>query len=168
MSRQTERSAGGPTRRKDWVGAVGSAFFAFLGVYVFVTSFAMSPMAAMFPRTIGAAMAVLAVLQIAASLTGLSGEAVERGSSLADQAESLGRRLALLATMIAWALLFPVIGIFVTSLAACLILMIAGRFGRQTPLQLAIWLAAVLVMVVVFYLLMASVLNIPMPRGLLF
>lgn len=164
MSHDAEK----PAAAKDWAGAVGSAFFAALGLYVFLTSLTMSPMAAMFPRTIGAAMAVLAVLQIAAALTGRSGEAMEKGGSVAEQVEGLGRRLVLLATMVAWALLFPVVGVFVTSLVACVILMFTGLFGRPTPLRLVLYLATVFVMVVVFHLLMSNVLNIPMPRGLLF
>lgn len=154
--------------QKDIAGAVGSAFFAAIGAAVFIASLNMSPLAAMFPRTIGAAMAVLALLHIVMALTGRSGEAVEKGSSVSEQAEGLGRRMTLLFTMIAWALLFPVIGMFVTSLAACALLMFTGLFGRTSPYRLALYLAAVLAMVVCFYFLMGNVLNIPMPRGLLF
>lgn len=168
MSQQTDGHGVTSARARDWAGAVGSGFFLALGIYVFVASFSMSPMAAMFPRTIGAVMTVLAFLQIAASLTGRSGQAVEKGSSVAEQAEGLGRRLTLLAVMIAWALLFPVVGMFATSLAACVVLMFTGLFGRLTPSRLALYLAVVFVMVVAFYLLMTNVLNIPMPRGLLF
>ncbi len=153
---------------KDIAGAVGSSVFAAIGLYIFVTSLGMSPMAAMFPRTVGAVMAALAVLQIAAALTGRSRIAMEKGSSLRDQAEGLGRRLTLLAVMIGWALAFPLIGMFVTSLIACIILMFTGLFGAISRLRLTAYLAAVLAMVVVFYLLMERVLNIPLPRGLLF
>jgi putative tricarboxylic transport membrane protein len=154
--------------QKDIAGAVGSAFFLIVGLYVFVTSLSMTPMAAMFPRTIGAVMAGLAVLQVIQALTGRSRAAIEQGASVSEQAEGLGRRLALLATMVAWALLFPVIGMFMTSFAACVILMFTGQFGRPSPARLAAYLAAVLAMVIVFYLLMANILNIPLPRGLLF
>ncbi|WP_159588008.1 tripartite tricarboxylate transporter TctB family protein [Chelativorans xinjiangense] len=168
MSQGTDRQAVPAARSKDWAGAVGSAFFFATGLYVFITSFSMSPMAALFPRTIGAVMATFAILQIAASLTGRSGQAVEKGSSVAEQAEGLGRRLTLLAVMVAWALLFPVVGMFVTSLLASVVLMFTGLFGRLSPFRLALYLAVVFVMVVVFYLLMSNVLNIPMPRGLFF
>lgn len=154
--------------QRDIAGAVGSAFFAAVGATMFSMSLDMSPLAAMFPRTIGAAMALLAVLHMVLALAGRSGQAVERGSGLAEQAEGFGRRMTLLATMIAWALLFPVVGMFVTSLAACVILMFTGLFGRPTADRLAIHLAAVLAMVAAFYLLMSSLLNIPMPRGLIF
>lgn len=153
---------------KDWAGAVGSTLFALVGIYVFATSFALSPMAAMFPRTVGAVLAVLAIVQVAAALTGRSAKSVEAGAGLADQAEGLGRRLVLVACMIGWAVLFPVLGMFVTSLAACLILMAAAQFDRMTTTTLVIHVGAIVAMVTVFYLLMSRVLNIPMPRGLLF
>lgn len=154
--------------RKDIAGIVGSIFFAVVGIYVFTASLGMSPMAAMFPRTVGAALAMLAVLQIVVALKGGSGVSVEKGADIHEHAEGLGRRLTLLATMIAWALLFPIMGIFVTSLAACVVLMFTGFFGRASPYRLALYLAAVLAMVVCFYLLMGNVLNIPLPHGLLF
>lgn len=159
----TERPPG-----KDLSGAVGSAFLGAVGLYVFVGSFGLSTMAAMFPRTIGAVLAILALVQIAAALTGRSARAVEAGSSVADQAEGLGRRLVLVATMIGWALLFPVIGMFVTSLMACVILMFTAQFGSLSHGRRAVYLGVALGMVTTFYLLMSQVLNIPMPRGLLF
>ncbi|WP_274423689.1 tripartite tricarboxylate transporter TctB family protein [Chelativorans sp. YIM 93263] len=167
MSQDTDNQTT-PAGEKDWAGAVGSVFFLIVGLYTFVTSFGMSDMAAMFPRTIGAVMAALAVLQILASVTGRSGKSLERGSSVAEQAEGLGRRLVLVAVMAGWALLFPIIGMFVTSFIACVILMATGTFARLSPLRLGILLGTVLVMVTFFYFLMTNVLNIPMPRGLLF
>ena len=166
MSDPSDRTRG--VTDKDLSGAVGSAFLGAVGLYVFVASFALSPMAAMFPRTIGAVLAILALVQIGAALTGRSAKAVEAGSSVADQAEGLGRRLVLLATMIGWALLFPVIGMFVTSLAACVILLFTAQFGPLSGRRRAVYLGVALGMVAIFYLLMREVLNIPMPRGLLF
>jgi putative tricarboxylic transport membrane protein len=154
--------------QKDIAGAVGSTFFVVVGLYIFVASLSMTPMAAMFPRTIGAVMAGLALLQIFAALTGRSGAAIEQGAGMSQQAEGLGRRLTLLATMVGWALLFPAVGMFVTSLAACVALMFTAQFGRVSHARLAAYLAAVLAMVIIFYLLMVNILNLPLPRGLLF
>lgn len=160
--------AGTPPAGKDWAGIVGSAFFAAVGVYVFIASLGMSPMAAMFPRTIGAIMAALCVVQIAAAFTGLSGRGVEQGAGIAEQAEGLGRRLTLLGVMVSWAILFPLVGMFVTSSVAAVILMFTGQFGRLTAARLAAYLAGVILMVGAFHLLMTNVLNISLPRGLLF
>ena len=153
---------------KDWAGAVASLFLGGVGAYVFVASFAMSPMAAMFPRTIGAILVGLSLLQIAAALTGRSARSMEVGASIAEQAEGLGRRLVLIGTMISWAVLFPLVGMFVTSLAACTVLMFTALFDRLTGGRLAVFLCTTFVMVTVFYLLMTRVLHIPMPRGVLF
>jgi putative tricarboxylic transport membrane protein len=159
-------NSGNPVHPRDWPGAVASAFFCIVGVYIVTASFSMTKMAAVFPRTIGVVMAALSLMQIAAALTGRSGRSLE--SSGSDFAEGRGRRVVLVVTMIAWSLLFPVLGMFVTSLAACLILMATGQFGRPTGRQLGISLVAVLAMVGFFYLLMTRVLNIPMPRGVFF
>lgn len=153
---------------RDIAGIVGSVFFFLVGAGVFAMSFEMTPLAAMFPRTVGAALALLAAFYVFAAMRGYRGEAVENGSTVGEQAEGLGRRIVLLATMIGWALLFPVVGMFVTSLAACAILMFTGLFERLSPGRLAIQLGAVLALVICFYLLMNSVLNIPMPRGIFF
>jgi putative tricarboxylic transport membrane protein len=152
--------------RRDWPGAVASVFFCLVGAYIITASFSMTKMAAVFPRTIGVVMVVLSLMQIAAALTGRSGQSLE--SSGSDFAEGRGRRIVLVVTMVGWALLFPVLGMFVTSFAACFILMATGQFGRPTGRQLTVYLVSVLAMVSFFYLLMTRVLNIPMPRGLFF
>lgn len=161
-------NTGHPARHhRDWPGAVASVFFCLVGAYIVTASLSMTKMAAVFPRTIGVVMVVLSLLQIAAALTGRSGQSLE-SSGAGDFAEGRGRRIVLVVTMVAWALLFPVLGMFVTSLVACLILMATGQFGRPTGRQLGIYLVSVLAMVGFFYLLMTRVLNIPMPRGLFF
>ncbi len=161
------------TSDRDIGGVIGSLFFFFIGVGVFAMSFEMSRMAAMFPRTVGAALAILSAIYVVAALRGYRGEAVEATPSASEQAEGLGRRLTLLAVMIGWALLFPLVGMFVTSLTACVILMFTGlfegNFVERIPAQrLALYLGAVLGMVVSFYLLMSKLLHIPMPRGIFF
>lgn len=154
--------------RRDVAGAAGSVFFLAVGLYVFFESLSLSPLAAAFPRTIGAVLAGLALLQTAASLSGRSGVAMETGGAAQGQAEGLGRKLTLIAAMAGWALLFPLVGMFVTSLAACLVLMATGLFERIAGRRLAAYLAGVMAMVAAFHLLMSHVLNIPLPRGLLF
>ena len=57
---------------------------------------------------------------------------------------------------------------FVTSLTACVFLMFTGLFERIPAQRLALYLGAVLGMVVSFYLLMSKLLHIPMPRGIFF
>ncbi|MBA5776280.1 tripartite tricarboxylate transporter TctB family protein [Stappia sp. F7233] len=158
----------GEQGNRDVAGFAGSLFFLCTGLFVFFESLTLSPLAAAFPRTIGATLAGLALLQAAASLTGRSGGTMETGAAAGRHADGLGRKLTMIATMVGWALLFPLVGMFVTSLAACLILMATGLFERVSRGRLAAYLAGVTAMVAAFYLLMSHVLNIPLPRGALF
>jgi putative tricarboxylic transport membrane protein len=152
----------------DWAGAVGAVIFAVIGAYVLWASLAMSPNAAAFPRTIGAILLGLSVIQLLRSATGRSSTVLEEGVSLAAQREGLGRRLTLVVTMFAWAILFPVIGFVVTSFAAALVLTATAQFGRPSPARAAIYTVCISIFVFGFYLLMVKVLNIPLPRALLF
>ena len=79
------------TSDRDIGGVIGSLFFFFIGAGVFAMSFEMSRRAAMFPRTVGAALAILSAIYVVAALRGYRGEAVETTSSASEQAEGLGR-----------------------------------------------------------------------------
>jgi hypothetical protein len=155
-------------RGPDWAGAIGAVIFAVIGAYVLWASLAMSPNAAAFPRTIGAILLGLSVIQLLRSATGRSSTVLEEGVSLSAQREGLGRRLTLVVTMFAWAILFPVIGFVVTSFAAALVLTATAQFGRPSPARAAVYGICISVFVFGFYLLMVNVLNIPLPRALLF
>jgi putative tricarboxylic transport membrane protein len=102
------------------------------------------------------------------SATGRSSTVLEEGVSLAAQKEGIGRRLTLVVTMFAWAILFPIIGFVVTSFAAALVLTATAQFGRPSPVRTAVYGICISVFVFGFYLLMVHVLNIPLPRALLF
>jgi putative tricarboxylic transport membrane protein len=155
-------------RGPDWAGAVGAVIFAVIGAYVLWASLDMSANAAAFPRTIGAILLGLSLIQLLRSATGRSSTVLEEGVSLAAQRQGLGRRLTLVATMAAWAILFPVVGFVVTSFAAALVLTATAQFGRPGPARAAIYAISISVFVLGFYLLMVHVLNIPLPRALLF
>jgi putative tricarboxylic transport membrane protein len=155
-------------RGPDWAGAVGAIVFAFIGAYVLWASLEMSDNAAAFPRAIGAILVGLSIIQLWRSATGRSSTVQEEGVSLAAQREGLGRRLALVVTMAAWAILFPVIGFVVTSLAAALVLTATAQFGRPSPARAALYAVCIGAIVFGFYLLMVHVLHIPLPRALLF
>lgn len=150
--------------QRDWPGFLVALGFAGLGGYAVSGSLGMTPMGAIFPRTVGGILVVLAAIQAARCLFGQGGaseleEGVDGGSRT--------RRLVVGGVMIGWAFLFPPIGFIVTSLAAVLILMLVAEFN-PVPLRrrlLRTGLAAI--MVGLFYWLMVSVLYIPMPQSLL-
>ncbi|WP_272835889.1 tripartite tricarboxylate transporter permease [Paracoccus aestuarii] len=149
--------------RVDRAGLAGSVVFLGLAVVMLMQARGLSPMAAAFPYAIGGALAGLSVLQILRSLRGHGGINAEGAG-----ADGTVRGLVLAATMLGWALVFPHLGLFVTSLAACIILMLTGQFGRLTARRLAVYLACLLAMVVGFYLTLDRVLNVPLPQALLF
>lgn len=155
-------------RGPDRAGAVGAVVFALIGAYVLWASLDMSDNAAAFPRAVGAILLGLSLIQLVRSATGRSSTVLEEGVSLADQREGLGRRLTLIATMAAWAILFPVIGFVVTSFAAAIVLTATAQFGRPSPARAAVYAISISAIVFGFYLLMVHVLNIPLPRALLF
>ena len=154
-------AAGRP--RPDVSGLFGALVFLGLGIWIVVQSLSLSVLAAAFPLAVGGAMIFFALLQAVRSI--LKGSGGPDAEAISDS--GTGRGLVLAATMLAWALLFPHLGMFTTSLAASVVLMLTGQFGRLRVGQLAVYLVAVLVMVSAFYLLMVKVLNIPMPVGLL-
>lgn len=153
------------TRHPDWTGALAALGFASLGAYAVAESLAMTPLGAIFPRTIGAVLIGLSVLQIARCLLGRGGSTVlEEG----ETGGSAPRRLALAVVLVLWVLLFPVIGFVVTSLAAALALMAIAEFETHTLRAIVLRVCIVTAMVGLFYWLMVRVLHIPMPRALLF
>lgn len=152
----------------DWAGAAGAVVFALIGAYVLWASLAMSTNAAAFPRSVGALLVGLSLIQIFRSATGRSSTILEEGVSVAAQREGFGRRLTLIATMVAWAILFPVVGFVVTSFVAGLLLTATAQFGRLSAARSAVYVVSITVLVFGFYLLMVHILNIPLPRALLF
>jgi putative tricarboxylic transport membrane protein len=153
-------------RRPDLAGAAVALVFFAVGLYALWTSFAMTMLGAIFPRTIGGVLMALSLVQIGLSLTGRGGQASGEGGDAT--AEGLTRRLGLVAVMVAWAILFPILGFVATSLVAVILLIAIAEHERTSPLMWLVRIAAIAAMVGIFYWLMVRVLFIPMPRGWLF
>lgn len=153
------------TRTPDWAGAIAALAFAGTGLFAIVESLAMTPLGAIFPRTIGAVLLGLSLLQLVRCLTGRG------GASVLEEGETGGstlRRLILAVVLMLWVMLFPVVGFVVTSLVAALGLMVIAEFEALTPRATVLRVAIVSAMVFLFHWLMVAVLHIPMPRALLF
>jgi len=146
----------------DMPGLVGAGVFGLLGVWMLFQAMSLSTMAAAFPLAVGGAIIVLSCLQAIRSLRGGGMDGLEASSD-----DGTGRGLVLAVTMLVWAVLFPHLGMFTTSIVASIVLMLTGQFGRLAPSRLISYLLGILVMVTAFYLLMVRMLNIPMPVGLL-
>lgn len=168
----SEHARGGPPnadQKADWPGAIGAIVFAGLGIWIVLQGLAMSPLAAKFPLTVGAVMTGLALVQLALSLAGQAQGDLEAGIPADNHSKaSLARQLSLVVVMLGWALLFPWLGMFVTSLAACLMLAMIAQFGPISWTRAAVYLVTLVIAVSAFYQLMTRILNIPMPPSLLF
>lgn len=70
--------------------------------------------------------------------------------------------------MAIWALLLPVLGFFVTSLIAFLVLIAIASFERPSVREMALYAVTALIIVGSFQLLMDKALGMRMPAGLLF
>jgi hypothetical protein len=150
------------TAMRDWPGTVTALIFAGLGGYAVSGSLWMTPMGAIFPRTIGLILIVLAAIQAMRCHTGRGGASqLEEGTT----GGSVGRRAGVAAVVLLWALLFPVIGFIVTGFLAVVALMLLAEFDPITPRQLSIRLGIAAVMVGLFYWLMVAVLYVPMPQA---
>jgi putative tricarboxylic transport membrane protein len=149
-------------RVTDTPGLVGAGVFALLGIWMLVQAMSLGAMAAAFPLAVGAAMIVLSCLQAIRSVRGGGMDGLEAASD-----DGTGRGLVLAVTMLVWAVVFPHLGMFTTSIIASVILMMTGQFGRLGGMRMFGYLLGILVMVTAFYLLMVRVLNIPMPIGIL-
>lgn len=153
-------------RYRDVPAIVLAALFVGIGVAAYMQTSDMSPMGSVFPRTLSTALVflsiVLAALQIgrpaAPGLSAASG--TERPSGL--------RRFAIIVAMALWVLLLPAIGFFVASASAFLVLTAIATFERPAPRVVAGHALAAVVIVGAFYVLMAHVLLLRMPAGLLF
>lgn len=145
---------------RDWPGAAVALGFAALGGYAVAGSFGMTALGAIFPRTVGAVLVVLSVVQVLRCLAGRGGaltlEDGERGGSR-------WRRAALAAVMLVWVLAFPVVGFVVTSLLAGWALLFVAEFEPLPARTVGLRIVIVTAMVGLFYWLMVGVLHIPMP-----
>lgn len=133
---------------------------ALLGAWVWHAARGMSVMASVFPFTIAAVL-------IASSLGSLVLE-LARPAPPEATGGSWPRRLLLIAVLLAWALLLPVLGFAVTSLAAFLLVALIGNHDPWTPARAAAVALAALVGIGGAWLLLTRVLQVPMPQALLF
>ncbi|MBU2957887.1 tripartite tricarboxylate transporter permease [Paracoccus sp. 1_MG-2023] len=160
--RQGQLADVAPRQGGDVPGLVGALVFLGLAVWMILQASRLGAMAAAFPLAVAVVLAVLSVVQAVRSARGGPAPTLAPPSD-----DATGRGLVLGATMLGWALLFPHLGMFTTSILACMILTLTGQFGRLGLVRLCLYAMGVLIMVGAFYLLMVRVLNIPMPTGLL-
>jgi len=156
----------------DPVGTATAVGFAILGVLLIFQSQRMSAMGSVFPITISAAMTLLAlalvIRNVVLGLRGITPKPASGGGEGGVSGGSNLRRGLFVALMAAWIALLPILGFYVASVIAFFAIMIVATHERLSPMQIAILIALGFAILTGFYLLMANVLLIPMPRGLFF
>ncbi|MBO0905197.1 tripartite tricarboxylate transporter TctB family protein [Jiella sonneratiae] len=155
----------------DPAGTGVAVLFVVLGAFLIAQTGGMTPMGSVFPITISAAMIVFSAILILRNVViGLKSRAApgEAEEAVRGEGGSIVRRILFLLMMAAWVGLIPVLGFFVASLLAFLAITAVAIHERVSAKEVAALAVIGLVILTAFYLLMANVLLIPMPRGLFF
>ncbi|HXV11339.1 MAG TPA: tripartite tricarboxylate transporter TctB family protein [Burkholderiales bacterium] len=143
---------------RDLRGIIASLVFAAIGVLAIYHARDFSPLGAVFPRTIAAAMIVLCAVYVVFAV--LRPIAVEK-----PQPGSAGRRIALAIAMLAWALLLEPLGFLLTSIACFAATLVIANYDKWTP-RLAVTYAGVGILVLgTLYGVFSYVLQVPFPTG---
>ncbi|MBV0893427.1 tripartite tricarboxylate transporter permease [Paracoccus sp. Z118] len=151
-------------KTRDVPGMVLAVIFIALGIAIYFGASTLSALGSVFPITIAAALVGFSALLIVMNLRRPAGGPSET-LHLDGGAK---RRMALGAIMLAWVLLMPEIGFLVTSIIAFVAIMVIADYDRPPARTWAIWIASGVLICVGFWWLMANVLLLRMPAGVLF
>jgi putative tricarboxylic transport membrane protein len=154
------------TAYRDVPAMAFGTLFVGIGVLAYLQIKDMSAMGSVFPGTLSAVLVLLSLMLIAFQVG--RPKAPAKAATPGAVKPSTVRRFALIVAMAIWALLLPMLGFFVTSLVAFLILTVIATFERPSPRETALYAVSALVIVGSFYLLMDKVLGLRMPAGVFF
>jgi putative tricarboxylic transport membrane protein len=140
--------------------------FMAIAVAAYVQTGDMTAMGSVFPTALATALALLSAILLALQVGRPAAQ--RRADSGRDTQPSTARRVAIVIVLLAWAFLVPVVGFFVTGIAAFLAIIAIATFDRLEPRVVAQYGMAALLIVSAFQLLMTHVLNLRMPNGMLF
>ncbi|MBN8184723.1 tripartite tricarboxylate transporter permease [Roseibium aggregatum] len=135
-----------------------------LGVWTYTAAGSMSPLGSVFPKTISVALMVFSAMLIVQHIRRPTGPA----STNPAFDSGTRRRTALGAVMMAWVIAMPEIGFLATSLVAFGLIMAIADYDRPAVRVWLIWSVAGIAICTGFWWLMANVLLLRMPAGLLF
>lgn len=154
-----------PARGHDWGAVALAAIFLAVAVAAWWGARSMSMMGAVFPTTISTLLALLSLVLI---VSGLLGRGRPAPAETVGGPVSNARRAILVGVFALWVGLLPVVGFAATSLAAFLGLAVVGEHDAVPARTWAVRAAVAVVVVGTFWWLMAEVLLLRMPNGLLF
>lgn len=151
-------------KHRDGPGMGIAGVFIGLGIVIYVGASGLSPLGSVFPKAIAAAMIAVSSLLIVQNMLRPAVKVI--GSFNRD--DGARRRIALGVVMLAWVLLMPVIGFLVTSMTAFIVIMVVADYDRPPARTWMIWTISGALICTGFWWLMANVLLLRMPVGLLF
>ncbi|MCF3934080.1 tripartite tricarboxylate transporter permease [Acuticoccus sp. M5D2P5] len=152
-------------KTRDVAGMGFAAAFVLLSVAIWMGASGMSMLGMVFPRTIAVALALFSVLLI---LQNLRRPANPAGRAPLVLDGGALRRLLLAAVLLAWVFVLPELGFLVTSFAAFIVITLIADYDRPPLRTWLLWIAAGAIICTGFWWLMANVLLLRMPAGLLF
>ncbi|OCX65628.1 C4-dicarboxylate ABC transporter permease [Thioclava sp. SK-1] len=172
--RARRRSGAGPTadspspvtakiRSRDLPAMGFAVLFIGLAVAIWAGASGMSMLGAVFPKTIALALLVFSGLLIVQNLR----RAGRARLSLTFAAGS-SRRVALAVIMLGWVFVIPALGFLMTSLMAFAAIMVIADYDRPAARVWVIWGIFGAAICTVFWWLMANVLLLRMPTGIVF
>ncbi|MBP0618177.1 tripartite tricarboxylate transporter TctB family protein [Jiella mangrovi] len=174
MADRVETAKGRAMKLHDPSGTLVAVGFVAFGALLISSTGTMSPLGSVFPITISVAMIVFSLILIARNLfigmrQAQAADMPEAGAGAeAETPGSMARRIAFLILIAAWVALIPVLGFFVASVLGFFSIMAVATHERLPAKEIVVLLVIGLAILTGFYLLMADVLLIPMPRGLFF
>lgn len=152
------------TEGRDPASTLIAGLFVALGIWILMEARGMSMLGAVFPATIAVVLIALSLFLIAQQLR----RPARQPDAPTAPDGSTRRRLALGAVMMGWVMLMPELGFLATSLIAFVLIMLIANYDRVPARTWAIWLLAGAAICTGFWWLMANVLLLRMPVGLLF
>ncbi|OOY06962.1 tripartite tricarboxylate transporter permease [Thioclava sp. F36-7] len=150
-------------KQRDLPEVMFAILFIALGITIYLGASGMSALGSVFPKTIAAVLIAFSALLIVMNLRRPAGGSFK----LANLNTGAIRRISLGVVLLAWVFLMPVIGFLVTSMIAFVAIMIVADYDRPPAKTWAIWILSGLLICTGFWWLMANVLLLRMPAGLL-
>jgi len=148
------------TPRRDLHGIAGSVAAIAGGALAWHYAEDFSAMGAVFPRTVAAAMILLALVYIAVAV-------LRPAVPAAPKPGSTWRRVALVVVLAAWSVLLERVGFLATSVVCYALILVITNYDRWTPRRAVGYAAAGALVLGVLYAVFRFALQVPLPEGLL-
>ena len=153
------------SQKRDMPGTVIALLLIVICAWALGQTPAMTPMGSVFPTTIASVLLVFAILFVGINILRKSGP---KTSDPASNTESTPRRIGLVVAMGIWIAAIPLIGFLAAGLLAFFALIAISNYDGLPARSIILHLLSGGIIVSAMYFLMAEILLIRMPQGILF